>query len=71
MSPASVEAQWPELFDQLDPIPRAAVVQTLASAVHEGWEPTRDDVQNLVDYASGTIDETEYTRRSDAAAERR
>ena len=66
-----IEQRWPDLFEQLMPIPRAAVIQALASAVHEGWEPTRDDVANLVDYAQGTIDEAEYTRRADAAAEGR
>ncbi|WP_444663529.1 hypothetical protein ACT17Q_15390 [Cellulomonas sp. CW35] len=66
-----VEERWPELFAQLDDTQRRAVVQSLASAWHEGWEPNREDVENLTDEARGAIDRAEYLRRVDAAAERR
>ncbi|QTE30339.1 antitoxin VbhA family protein [Pengzhenrongella sicca] len=66
-----VEERWPELFAQLDATQRRAVVQSLASAWHEGWEPNREDVENLTDEARGAIDRAEYLRRVDAAAERR
>jgi O-succinylbenzoate synthase len=62
---------WPELFAQLDATQRRAVVQSLASAWHEGWEPNREDVENLTDEARGAIDWDEYLRRADQAAERR
>jgi hypothetical protein len=63
--------RWPELFTQLDTTQRRAVVQSLASAWHEGWEPNREDVENLTDEARGAIDWDEYLRRADQAAERR
>lgn len=65
-----IEQRWPELFDGLTESQRWSVVQSLAAAWHEGWEPNRADVANLTDYAAGRIDHTEYTRRSHAAAER-
>jgi len=67
----NIEQQWPELFDQLDAKQRRAVVQSLASAWHEGWEPNREDVENLTDEARGAIDGEEYMRRVRQAAERR
>jgi O-succinylbenzoate synthase len=66
-----IEQRWPELFAQLDGTQRRAVVQSLASAWHEGWEPNREDVENLTDEARGAIDWDEYLRRADQAAERR
>lgn len=66
-----VEEHWPELFEQLGPNERRAVVQSLASAWHEGWVPNREDVENLTDKARGAIDREEYMRRVREAAERR
>ena len=66
-----VEDRWPELFEQLDEAQRRAVVQSLASAWHEGWVPNREDVENLTDEARGAIDAAEYRRRAHAAARRR
>lgn len=65
-----VEERWPELFAQLDAAQRRAVVQSLASAWHEGWQPNREDVENLTDRARGAIDAAEYRRRAHAAARR-
>lgn len=65
-----VAERWPELFAQLDETQRAAVVQALAVAWHEGWTPTREDVENLTDRARGVIDADEYRRRAHAAARR-
>lgn len=65
-----VEERWPELFDGLDEEQRWAVVQPLAAAWHAGWEPNREEVANLTDYAAGRIDYAEYVRRADAAASR-
>lgn len=66
-----VEARWPELFVQLDATQRHAVVQSLASAWHEGWTPNREDVENLTDRARGVIDAAEYRQRAHAAARRK
>ena len=60
------EDRWPELFDRLDARERNAVRQALAAAWHEGFEPTREHVENLTDYALGLIDDSEYERRSRA-----
>lgn len=65
-----VEERWPELFAPLDKTQRRAVVQSLASAWHEGWTPNREDVENLTDRARGAIDREGYRRRAHAAARR-
>lgn len=65
-----VEARWPELFAPLDDAQRRAVVQSLASAWHEGWVPNREDVADLADEARGAITFEEYQRRTIAKAER-
>lgn len=65
-----IEERWPELFTQLDRTKRRAVVQSFAAAWHEGWEPNREDVENLTDYMRGVIDESEYERRSRETASR-
>ena len=58
------EDRWPELFDRLDVRERNSVRQALAAAWHEGFEPTREHVENLTDYVLGLIDLSEYQRRS-------
>jgi hypothetical protein len=63
-----VEARWPELFESLRDDDRRAVLNALASNWHEGWEPNREDVENLTDFARGAIDKAEYDRRAAAAA---
>lgn len=65
-----VERRWPDLFMGLDEEQRRSVVQPFAAAWHAGWEPNREDVANLTDYAAGRIDHAEYVRRADAAASR-
>ena len=66
----NVEQQWPELFAQLDETQRHSVVQALAAGWHEGFTPTREDVENVTDYVRGAIDHAEYRRRGHAAARR-
>lgn len=63
-----VEERWPELFAPLDQVQKHAVLQTLAAGWHEGWNPTRQDVVNLIDHAQGVIDNDEYLHRSREAA---
>lgn len=65
-----IEERWPELFAHLDEAQRNRVLESFASAWHEGWEPNREDVENLADRVRGAIDHDEYLRRSDEAAER-
>ena len=65
-----IEQRWPDLFERLEARQRRAVVQSLASAWHEGWVPNREDVKNLTDEARGDIDRDEYLRRVAQAAER-
>ena len=65
-----IEERWPELFEQLDDDQRWRVVESFAASWHEGWEPNREDVENLTDLVRGAIDHDEYLRRVDTAAER-
>lgn len=66
----AVAETWPELFTQLDDTQRNAVRQALAAGWHEGFAPTREDVENLTDLARGAIDFPEFRRRGNAAARR-
>ena len=68
METFDVEDRWPELFVQLDATQRNAVRQSLAAGWHEGFEPTREDVENVTDLARSAIDVDEYRRRGHAAA---
>ena len=64
-----LESRWPDLFAPLDAEQRRAVVQSLTACWHEGWEPNREDVADLADYARGVITFDEYQERSRAKAE--
>jgi hypothetical protein len=66
MSRFSVTARWPDLFVGLTPGQRRTVVRNLARSWHDGWEPTRSDVDDLVQYVVGEISEAEYARRRSA-----
>ncbi len=70
MEKFDIEQRWPELFAELDDVQREAVVQALAAAWHEGWQPNREDVENLTDEARGAISHDEFLRRSLEAAQR-
>lgn len=64
MEQFDIEERWPELFVELDDVQRNSVRQSLAAGWHEGFEPTRDDVEDLTEFARGAIDLDEYRRRS-------
>lgn len=64
-----VVARWPELFDDLDELERNAIRQAFAANWHEGWEPNRADVADLVAQTRGDIDLEEYTRRARTRAD--
>ena len=69
-----IEQQYPELFAQLNDKQRRAVVQSLAAGWHEGWEPTREDVDAYADIRhelealSGAINGDFAYRRSQSGA---
>lgn len=55
-----------KLFQSLDEQQRLGVRNTLAALWHEGFELTREDVENLTNYAAGIIDANEYRARAHA-----
>lgn len=63
------QVRWPEIFAALTAEQREAVEQALVSGWHEGWSPTREDVQDLADEARGIITVDEYLARARQRAE--
>ena len=59
-----LELWWPELFAGMDSETRNSIVQAFAGSWHEGWEPNRDDVENLANFVRGDYDHEEYLRRA-------
>ncbi len=70
MEHVKFEDRWPELFDPLTTDQRRNVLHALASSWHEGWVPSREDVADLTELATGAIDRAEYRRRSRVKAQR-
>lgn len=66
-----LETRWPELFEGLSARQRFAVAQACASNWHEGWEPNRDDVANLIDVMREDISSDEYLHRAVVLSRRR
>lgn len=62
---------WPGLFAGLSEDQRRGVVQSWAIQWHEGWEPNREDVGDLIAVELGEIDGEECRRRRLAKAKRR
>lgn len=60
------QGEWADLFEDLSDEQSYVVRQGLASIHHEGWEPDRALVVNLVDLVSGRITEAEYAQRARA-----
>lgn len=63
---ASVVARWPDLFVGLTPGQRSAVVRKLAQShgeSHGGALPTRSEVDDMVQYVVGEINDVEHARR--------
>lgn len=58
------ERTWPELFDGLEHEVRSIVVASLANSALEGAEPSRDDIVDMIEYATGQITAAEYHRRT-------
>lgn len=63
MSIRSITVQWPELFIGLTPGQRGTVVRNLAEAYGESGQPTRAEVDDMVQYVVGEITPKEYGRR--------
>lgn len=59
----SVTARWPELFVGLTPGQRRLVVLKLDEADTGGQTPTRDEVDDMVQYVVGEITQAEYVQR--------
>lgn len=66
-----VVSMWPDLFEGMTEKRKNSIRQTFASSWHEGWEPNREDVADLVAHARGEIDTDEYMRRTDDRARAR
>lgn len=58
-----VVALWPDLFEGMDEGERNSFRQTFASNWHEGWEPNRADVADLVAHVQGRLSDEEYLQR--------
>jgi hypothetical protein len=54
--------RWPELLDGLTAEQRRAVTTAVADNVLEGWQPSRADVQALVDVVCGKTSTEDYIR---------
>lgn len=54
--------RWPDLLDGLTAEERRAVVGAVADNVLEGWQPSRADVQALVDVVCGKTSTADYIR---------
>lgn len=52
--------RWPELLDGLTAEQRRAVTTAVADNVLEGWQPSRADVQALVDVVCGKASTEDY-----------
>ena len=66
----SYQSTWTEthsdLFAGLSDHACARVSQILTDGHIEGWEPTREEISDLIAYDLQYITENEYTRRGDA-----
>jgi Antitoxin VbhA len=54
--------RWPELLDGLSAEQRRAVITAVAENVLEGWQPTREHIQALVDVVTGKTSTEDYIR---------
>lgn len=59
--------RYPDLFAELTIEQKWSVHNTIASNEMEGWEPTRDNVADLIALTRGLITLEEFVRRGRAA----
>lgn len=70
-APCPYAARWPELFARLpDEVARERLSQSLANARLEGWDPSREAVELLVDAATGEVPEDGFVAAAVAHARR-
>lgn len=55
--------RYPDLFAELTIEQKWSVHNTIASNAMEGWEPTRDNVADLIALTRGAITLEEFVRR--------
>lgn len=55
---------WPDLLDGLTAEQQRIVTTAVADNVLEGWQPTRADIQALVDVVCGKTTTQDYIRRA-------
>ncbi len=61
---SSYTERYPDLFTGLSDEDAFAITQVLANGHHEGWNPTREDIADLIDVSFDRITEAEYDRRT-------
>lgn len=61
---------WPELFVGVSDVTAQAIQDACVASWHEGWEPDRADVEDMVAQARGEVDLDELLRRARARAAR-
>lgn len=62
-------AIWPELFVGMGERQRNGIRQAVAANWHDGWQPSRDAVSDLVARSRGEITIEEFIERSRCRAE--
>lgn len=70
ITPMDMETCWPDLFDRLSDSQREMAMESFVAMWHEGWQPNREDVADLTDYARGAVSADEFTALSAAKAAR-
>ncbi|HNP56660.1 MAG TPA: hypothetical protein PK331_05325 [Gordonia sp. (in: high G+C Gram-positive bacteria)] len=65
-----LDEQFGDLLDTLEPGTRAQLLGSIGSALHEGWEPTRTEMELRVAAARGDITDDEFISRSFELAQR-
>lgn len=63
---SSWQQRWPELLHGLTADQRRAVRTAVADNVLEGWQPTRDEIQALVDVVTGKSSTDDYVQAVEA-----
>ncbi len=61
--PCRYAQRWPELFAPLDDDQKRGVSQALANGRLEGWQPTRDEVADLIARERGLLSFEQYKQR--------
>jgi len=68
MATLDLDTWWPDLFEGMDDAAKVSIKDTFAASWHEGWQPNREDVSDLIGYHRGTLSFDEYMARAKARA---